>query len=1370
MEEREDRSQLGIDEEDEKRISSAQREGKGAQKLVTVIFAKIGGFEPQTGSHDELEEIALRKSQLDSELDSIVAKYGGMVDKIIREFFMATFGTRVQHADDPARAILAAMEIVECAKKFEVEAHVGINTGMAWVGSIGTELDTDLTVIGDTVNLAARLKDQAQNNQIIVSPNTYQRTKELFIFNPLPPVRVKGISEPVPIYEVVDKTEKSELIEVLMEDESERLARIQEAIPTYLRDKILSSKSRVEGERKPVTMLYSDLSGFTALSEKYRDRPEVIATVIDRCHKELGKIIYKWEGVVDKLVGDEIMAIFGAPIVHEDDPERAITAGLEMMERMKELSEELSREFGIPPLNIHIGINTGRVSIGNISVEGGLKMDYTVIGEPVELAEKLEDISEPGQLIVGESTYRLTRAIFDFKPLREVEVGGRKVMVYEVTGRKEKPESKRGVEELNPTEMIGRDEEFNLLLDAVQKLREPKRQVVCVIGEAGLGKSRLKKEFRETISDEVDWIESACLPHTQKIGYSLFIPLLRRHFNLKEDEEHSEAIRKIREKLEEIFGDQPDRIDEVAPFIGHVLSIRFEEFSEMINYLDPQQLRDRIFMAIRDLLVAESRRRPLIVALDDLHWIDPLSLELIYFLMDTVPVESPLMLLCIYRPERTDPCWGIGETAPKKVSDAYTEIFLQRLSPDDSRRLLESLIDLEEAEALKEMILEKSGGNPFYMEEVLRSLIDDKLLVRTDGKWIVRGEVSEIRVPDSLDQVINARIDKLEDEPKYVLQKSSVIGREFEYIILKEVTPDVPVLDDHLERLCALDMLHPADEEFLRYVFGHIVTYDITYSSITAPRRRRYHGQVGDCIERLYRESLERFYGILAHHYGESDNHTKAVVYLTLAGHQARMLYDNQNARSFYRAGLERFERLSDEEAEKLEKYKGEIYEGLGDVLQILGEYDEAIEYYLKRLDTAISPSHRASIKRRIGLVYEKKGEWNKVMDYFDQALNELKVEPDEVEEARIYNAIGKFYYNRGEYPKAIETLSRVLELVEGSENYDVLVDTYRFLGNCYYRQGQYDKTRELYHRGVQIAERINDVMQLAFYYNNLGMFYGQLSDLDKASEYLHKSYREKEKIGYADGLIVTLGNLARIYNAKGDTDAASRCIAQAYQIAEGIGAQKRIADLYNSLGASNFYNKKYDEAIECYKKAVDIYERIGARPEMGQSYANISDAYIRKNDLENGERYSELALEIAQELNIAELYFQIYDNLGNIYWKRQEFEKALEFFHKGLDIVGENSVHTAKLYLHIGQTLICLGRIGEAKEILAEAEEMCEKQGREDENRSRIRNTMEIIEKAGSEPPPPELCFGAVVDFQIPQCREECLNPGRKEPRYEQR
>lgn len=1325
---------------------------KGSHKLVTVIFAKITGFKPETGSHDELEELSLRKSEMDAELDRIVSKYGGVVDKIIREFFMATFGTRISHAEAPARAVLAAMEIVECAKKFGVEAHVGINTGMAWVGAIGTELDTDLTVIGEAVNLAARLKDQAGPNQIVVSRPTYERTRDLFLFKPLPPVKVKGISRPVEIYEVVGRTEKSELIAALSEDEEERLARIQESIPSYLRDKILSSKSRVEGERKLVTMLYSDLSGFTALSERFKDRPDIIAAVIDRCHKELGRIIYKWEGVVDKLVGDEIMAIFGAPVIHEDDPERAIMAGLEMLERMKSLSRELSEEFGTPPLNIHIGINTGRVSIGNISLEGGLRMDYTVIGEPVELAEKLEEISEPGQIVVGESTYRLTRASFDFKPLGEVEVGGRRVRIYEVLGRKAVPEPKRGVKELRRPPLIGRDEELKALLNAAEETLEGRRTIVCIIGQAGLGKSRLKAEFKERVANRMEWLESSCLPHTQKLSYSLFAPLFRRYFGIDEADPPQTAFRKIKHKLERLFESRPEAIDEISPFMAHMLSIRSEEVDRKLAFLEPQQVRDRIFISVRETLSAHAAKRPLILALDDLHWIDPLSLDLIHFLIQTLPEDLPLMLICIYRPERTDPCWSIGEMASKM--EGYVEVTLGKLSREESRRLLEALIDLEDAEELKELILDRSDGNPFYMEEILRSLIDDGVLVEREGRWRVEGEVAEIRVPDSLEQVIGARIDKLEDDPKYVLQKSSVIGRRFEYPILKRVA-EVERLEEHLNKLCALDMIKPVDE--VSFAFEHILTYEIAYNTITAPRRRRYHGEVGDCIEGLYRDVLERFYGILAHHYSRSDNDVKAVIYLTLAGHQARMLYDNQTAKALYQMGLARFDRLPAEKAEELERYRGEIYEGLGDVCQMLGEYDDALQFYRKRLERLSSPAARASVRRRMGLVYDKKGEWEEALRQFESALKELEGEPDPVEEARIYNAMGMIHFRRADYPRAIELISRAIELAEDRGAYDVLSNSYRYLGNCYYYLGDIGRAKELYQKGLEIARRLGDALQLSYYYNNLGAIHRREGDLDRAIEYYLKSYEEKEKIGYADGMIVSLQNIATIYSDKGDSENAERFIDKARRIAERIGAQKRIADIYASLGTSAFYAGRYDQSIENYRKALEIFERIGDKLGVGLCYANMSDAYTASNRLEEAQRYSEMALRIAQELGQPELLCQIYDNLGNIRWKMGRFEEAMGYYEKALEAVGEGSVHALKIRRHMAQTLVCMGRIGEAVRAFREIEGICRRQGRRRELEE-ITESIRVLESAGVEEIPPDTCFGELTGFKMPKCRDECL------------
>ena len=444
-----------------------------------------------------------------------------------------------------------------------------------------------------------------------------------------------------------------------------------------------------------VTMLYSDLSGFTALSEKYKDNPGKMAELMDKCHHALGEVIYKYEGVIDRIVGDALMAIFGAPITHEDDPERAVQAGLEMLVEIKRFSEQLADELD-EPLDIHLGINTGRISIGNISTDATAKMDYTAVGEPIELTEALEDLSDTGEILVGDRTYRLTRALFEFEKKDEVEIGGKIIPVYTVLGKKEDPQLKRGVAALNEV-FVARDQEFDQLKSAAGRLFEGRGRFVCTIGQAGLGKSRLKRELKAQLGEKVSWLDGACFGHTQQTAYSIFIDTIKAYLDIQENDSDEVIEEKLTLKVKNVFRHvEEDLSEEIIPYIGsQLLFLRFEgERGDKIRYLDAEGRRQRTFAAVKDLLVAESKRRPVVLALDDLHWIDQVSLDLIFFLMETA-IDEPILLFCLYRPERTDPCWTIGEQADVRIPDDFTQVTLEPLTPEASQELLEQLLTLE---------------------------------------------------------------------------------------------------------------------------------------------------------------------------------------------------------------------------------------------------------------------------------------------------------------------------------------------------------------------------------------------------------------------------------------------------------------------------------------------------------------------------------------------------------------------------------------------------------------------------------------------------------------------------------------------------
>jgi len=1306
-------------------------ESRGGQRVVSVLFASIAGFETGPSmTQDEMEEVALRKSGFDAALDEVISRYGGSIDKIIRGFFMATFGTQRSTKDDPVLAVLSAIEMTEIAGRFNAEVHVGVNSGKAWVGQIRTERTVDTTVIGDTVNLAARLKTKAGHNEVVVSPATYELTRDYFEYEPLPPVRVKGISEPVPIYAVRGKKEAVHRVVATREDDAQRLARLQEAIPEYLRAKIASGQSRLAGERKMVTMLFSDVSGFTALSEKFKTRPEIIAEVMNRCHKRLGDVIYRYEGVIDKIVGDELMAMFGAPIVHEDDPERAVWCALEMMEEMEKFSKEVQEEFGIPPLTVHIGINTGRVSIGNIA-PGSTRMDYTVIGEPVELAEVLEDISEGGQIIVGERTYRLTRALIDYQELPPVELDGKKVPIYLVLGKKDVTESKRGLSAvLGDIPMVGREAQYAQARECLERLFQGESPIVTIIGEAGFGKSRLKREVKRLHTEKGGlWIEGSCFPNTVNTSYSVFVRAFEDYFGLKENDRDEVRRTKLETKLNAVFENDPAQRDEVLPYLGNMLSIRFEgAWEERIAFLDPEQLQRRTWVAVRDLLAYEARKHPVVLALDDLHWIDNISNDLIYFLLDGVR-DVPVLFMLIYRPERRDLCWAIGETAETKYPSRHVKIEITPLTPDAAKTLLDMMLPAREEpqmNTLKTTLLTKAGGNPFYLEEFVRVLLDDNFIAREGDMWVLTKDISDFRPPDSLEQMLSARIDKLDDASKAVLQTASVIGRQFEYQTLQSVVDDPNDLDRCLAYLMDLNFVSKQSPEPPVFEFSHIVTYEISYNAIVSGVRRELHRRVGDTIEQSHRDALDRYVELLAFHYVQSSNRHKAVHYCARAGSKSRSLFNNRDAVTSYEQGLRLAEQLPDVNPSDLQ----EILEGLGDVCTVLGRYDDGLSALSRALEGATEPLHRAILYRKRGLIYQRRADWENATANLDRALSILEESGEEervvVERARILDMKGYVSYARGNFPEAQQSCSRALELARTTTALDVLCSVYKNLGSINLRMGHFDEAMSYYTQGIELAERIGDKLLMSQLYNNMSAAHKLQAKTEAAIETIQKSIELKEAMGYADGLARSYASLGSLMRQRGDMETARTYYERALAIAEEIGSPQGIAEAETLIGAFLWYLREYDEAIRHYERGLQISRSIGDRQNEVAALLNISDAYISKNDLESADRFAREAETLARQIGMKQTIAKAQVNLGTIYWKQKRYKEALTEFGNALNSSAEarDVSGQAEIYRNMGDIYAERGENDRAREHLTKAAEIYERLGstkRAEEIRARI-------------------------------------------------
>ncbi|MFC1716824.1 AAA family ATPase, partial [Candidatus Poribacteria bacterium] len=779
-------------------------------------------------------------------------------------------------------------------------------------------------------------------------------------------------------------------------------AQLQSLIPDELAQKYMSAEQQSTGENRPITALFADISGFTPLSNTQSS--ETMFQLVQDCFRELVGIVARYEGSISGFRGDGLLALFGAPILHENDAERAILAALDMHDSIQEQGLEIS-----------VGVNTAMMTVGEIQTQ--LHREYTAYGTDINLAKRLQEAAQPGQILIGTGTHRLTRRMFDFQELSFLSVKGfsQPVTAYIVQQAKERPEKLRGIEGLR-ARMIGREHEFADLKEAADAWLDGQGQIVSIIGEAGIGKSRLVTELRAYLGDAVmerldegesitaSVLEGRCVSIGQPISYWPFLDILRAYFALGEEDDEPTRARKVTESITQLM---PQGADETLPLLGNLLSIKYgNELDDRLKFAEPGQIRHQTLMRLRDLFETLARQQPLLLILEDLHWADDLSLDLISLLMDSL-ANTSLMLLCVYRPEKDHRVWQLGDQARRKCLDRYTELALQPLSSHESRLLVASLLTIDNLpESTKETMLAKSEGNPFFIEEVIRSLIEQDMIYREGDNWKARDEIASVSVPDTIQSVVLARVDRLQSEAKYVLQCASVIGRLFRHNLLQHISRQERDLDRYIAEFEDKELIYEERTvPELEYAFKHAFTQEATYEGILEQRRREFHHQVAQEIERLYKERLEEYYEELAHHYSRSEDAEKTVEYLIKAGEKAGRNYSNQTAISHFRQALETLGQSGiDRDDWRLEALRelGIIYARIGENAKATSVFEEAIALGRK---TNQMPSQLARLYFWLGDSLYWQGRFDERRHYAKMGL-EILGDNTECVEAALMNSI----------------------------------------------------------------------------------------------------------------------------------------------------------------------------------------------------------------------------------------------------------------------------------------------------------------------------------------------------------------------------
>ncbi|MBA3534964.1 MAG: AAA family ATPase [Ardenticatenales bacterium] len=554
---------------------------------------------------------------------------------------------------------------------------------------------------------------------------------------------------------------------------------VEEASAPSLAAPILS------GERKIVTALFADVVGSTALTEQVNDA-EDWTSIMNGAFDRFSPVVSRYGGNVSRLLGDAMLALFGAPVAHEDDPVRAIHAAMELLEVTREYAVEVKERYGIP-FEIRIGINTGPAVVGPVGND--LKSVYTAMGDAVNLASRMQSAARPMTTLISEHTYRFVAPLFDVADLGRIEVKGKSepVQVYEVRGSKAQPGRLRGLAGLE-SPMVGRDRELAALLSLNDAIPARQGGAALVIGEPGIGKSRLIGEWKAAVSagdQPPQWAEGHCLSYGQGLAYHLLIDLLRSVLGVPATANESETRVLLRSRLEELFD---GALLEVYPYLGHLLSLQLEEEArEPLRLLDPQALQAQYLATLRRLLLTLSAQRPLILILDDIHWADPSSTELLVRLLPLV-AEAPILFCFVTRPDQDSAGWRLVPIAREQLGEKLVELSLRALSESDSRQLVSNLLEIEELpEIVRTTILRKAEGNPFFVEEVIRMLIDRGAIVQEAHRWVAQKEIEVVEIPDTLQGLLLARIDRLPEDVKHTLRVASVIGRQFSVKVLEQV-------------------------------------------------------------------------------------------------------------------------------------------------------------------------------------------------------------------------------------------------------------------------------------------------------------------------------------------------------------------------------------------------------------------------------------------------------------------------------------------------------------------------------------------------------------------------------------------------------
>ncbi|HBN09477.1 MAG TPA: hypothetical protein DD435_12780 [Cyanobacteria bacterium UBA8530] len=1014
--------------------------------------------------------------------------------------------------------------------------------------------------------------------------------------------------------------------------------------------------SEDSGDRRVVTVLFTDVSGFTSMSEKLD--PEEVSEIINQFFTVLTQPVYKYGGVVDKYIGDAIMALFGAPVAHEDDPVRAVSAAWEMQLAAKEFAAKLLARTGIH-LQIRVGINTGLVVAG--AVGGAQKQDYTVMGDAVNLAQRMEANASLGGVLVSQETFSQTKNAFSFQEREPIKVKGKQepVKAYDLAGPKTHGQTgsfDQG-KTLAPGGFVGRKTELERLMLSLEGAEKATSQLAILSGEAGIGKSRLVQEFSSRIGPGWATMLGRCPSWTQESSYAMIADLLSRWLDLPSHPQSEVIVRRLQESCALYC---PEDLERSVSLLGHLLSLDIPH--RETSSLSPQQKRSAAFWTLNDLLCAITRQNPLALFLEDLHWIDQASLDWLRGFAARVESEAlPLLLVLQHRPttERNLGEWGQLDLC---------RIRLQPLTPEESAGLAGEILETPPSRwpsSLKQLfgqIGARAEGNPLYLTELLLSLIHSRVILKEPGGIKVMPLRAGTSLPTTINGVVASRLDTLGPALRSLLQVASVIGRSFHPRLLASIYP-VANAKENLEALAKAGFLHPRSSG--EYAFNQVVLQEVTYQSILLSTRRKLHHSLATALEEMLKERAEEQSKLLAFHWSKAENPRKSSHYLFLAGNQAKQNFSNQEAISYYRRSLEWLDKCEEEEGlpDRLD-----IFLSIAEIETTIGAYAEAQAFLKKAAFLAPSPLVKGKIFFMLSGISERKGDfeaalapceegigmllktggfelaqllyqkgWMKLrqgdyqssIDINKQALTHFGLGDHRREMAKCYNCLGACFYRLNHWQQALESHKTALRLREEADDIHGAAISHQNLGAVYFEIGEWNQAADNYQRSLAIFQKVGDITNISAMQINLGDLLCNMGKLKEAEQYLRQTLELNRRVGnnYLVGLaLCAIGNTVSL---DGRTEEAIPLLKEGVAILESIGAVDLLAEVYQIFGRVYLSCENWKEGLQCLAQGTELAKSTNSPMQIGVIQRLYASYFLRQEKREEAEQAIKASLEL---------------------------------------------------------------------------------------------------------------------------------------------